>query len=221
MRKRQRVEEGAEQGPAVAEVQRDEQALDERLAGVEDGGQDARLRVGRERACGLRAQVARLDEHAQGGAGELRRRLGEERGGGGQSLLGREVLPEAGRGRVERHGAHLTTTRARPPSGAEAANIRADERRSPHRRASASPTRSSPSCRRRPPAGPRGAWPVTWPRAIAARRGPSSAPSAPPGRPRPAPELPSLGRALLLAALVLAAMAAFFWTLAKLTGRIE
>jgi len=40
-------------------------------------------------------------------------------------------------------------------------------------------------------------------------------------RKRPMPETPSLGRALLLAALVLAAMAAFFWSLAKLTGRIE
>ena len=110
MRKGQRVEEGAEQGPAMAEVQRDEKALAERLAGVEDGRQYARLRVGGERAGRLGAEVARLDEHAQGGAGELRRRLGEERGGGGQSLLGREALPEAGRGRVERHGAHLTTS---------------------------------------------------------------------------------------------------------------
>jgi len=109
VRKGQRVEEGAEQGPAVAEVQRDEEPLAKRLAGVEDGRQYPRLRVGRERAGGLRAQVARLDERAQGGAGELRRRLGEEGGGGGQSLLGREALPEAGRGRLERHGAHLTT----------------------------------------------------------------------------------------------------------------
>lgn len=43
-----------------------------------------------------------------------------------------------------------------------------------------------------------------------------------PASPRkPRPELPSLGRAVLLAALVLAAMAAFFWSLAKLTGRIQ
>ncbi|HYN05577.1 MAG TPA: hypothetical protein VE359_24235 [Vicinamibacteria bacterium] len=34
-------------------------------------------------------------------------------------------------------------------------------------------------------------------------------------------EPPSLGRALLLAAVVLAAMGAFFWTLLRLTGRIE
>jgi hypothetical protein len=38
---------------------------------------------------------------------------------------------------------------------------------------------------------------------------------------RPVPELPSLGRAIFLAALVLAAMAAFFWSLAQLAGRIE
>jgi hypothetical protein len=43
----------------------------------------------------------------------------------------------------------------------------------------------------------------------------------PPGKKRPMPEPPSLGRVLFLAALVLAAMAAFFWSLAKLTGRIE
>ena len=33
------------------------------------------------------------------------------------------------------------------------------------------------------------------------------------------PEPPSVGRAVLLAGLVLAAMGAFFWTLLKLTGR--
>jgi hypothetical protein len=38
---------------------------------------------------------------------------------------------------------------------------------------------------------------------------------------RPVPEPPSLARAVFLAALVLAAMAAFFWSLAKLAGRIE
>jgi hypothetical protein len=43
----------------------------------------------------------------------------------------------------------------------------------------------------------------------------------PAGPRKPRPELPSLGRAVLLAALVLAAMAAFFWSLAKLLGRIE
>jgi hypothetical protein len=35
------------------------------------------------------------------------------------------------------------------------------------------------------------------------------------------PEPPSVGRVLLLAALVLAVMGAFFWTLLKLGGRIE
>ena len=40
------------------------------------------------------------------------------------------------------------------------------------------------------------------------------------GGPRkPSPEFPSVGRAVLLAALVLAAMGAFFWTLLKLVGR--
>ena len=43
----------------------------------------------------------------------------------------------------------------------------------------------------------------------------------PAGRRKATPELPSLRRALLLTGLVLAAMAAFFWSLAKLTGRIE
>jgi hypothetical protein len=43
----------------------------------------------------------------------------------------------------------------------------------------------------------------------------------PVGRRRPMPEMPSLKRALLLGALVVVAMAFFFWSLAKLTGRIE
>jgi hypothetical protein len=43
----------------------------------------------------------------------------------------------------------------------------------------------------------------------------------PAGPRKPRPELPSRGRVLFLAALVLAAMAAFFWSLAKLTGRIQ
>ncbi len=42
-----------------------------------------------------------------------------------------------------------------------------------------------------------------------------------PERLRAPRELPTLKRALLLGALVLAAMAAFFWTLQKLAGRIE
>ena len=43
----------------------------------------------------------------------------------------------------------------------------------------------------------------------------------PAGARKPRPELPSFGRAVFLAALVLAAMAAFFWSLAKLLGRID
>jgi hypothetical protein len=43
----------------------------------------------------------------------------------------------------------------------------------------------------------------------------------PAGRKKPMPEMPSLKRALLLAGLVLAAVVFFFWSLAKLTGRIE
>jgi hypothetical protein len=43
----------------------------------------------------------------------------------------------------------------------------------------------------------------------------------PAGQRRPMPEPPSLGRAVFLVALVLAAAAFFFWSLAKLTGRIE
>jgi hypothetical protein len=39
------------------------------------------------------------------------------------------------------------------------------------------------------------------------------------GARKPMPELPSLGRALLLAGLALAAMGAFLWTLMKLAGR--
>jgi hypothetical protein len=40
-----------------------------------------------------------------------------------------------------------------------------------------------------------------------------------PGVTREPPRLPSLGRALLLLAIVILAMAAFFWTLARLAGR--
>ena len=43
----------------------------------------------------------------------------------------------------------------------------------------------------------------------------------PAGKKRPTPELPSVRRALLFAALVLVATVFFFWSLAKLTGRIE
>ncbi len=38
---------------------------------------------------------------------------------------------------------------------------------------------------------------------------------------KPLPELPSVRRAVFLAALVLVAMAAFFWSLAKLAGRLQ
>jgi hypothetical protein len=41
------------------------------------------------------------------------------------------------------------------------------------------------------------------------------------GKKRTMPETPSLGRALFLAVLVLAAFLAFLWSLAKLAGRIE
>jgi hypothetical protein len=41
------------------------------------------------------------------------------------------------------------------------------------------------------------------------------------GKKKPVPALPSLRRALLLGALVLVAMAAFFWSLAKLAGRTQ
>jgi len=43
----------------------------------------------------------------------------------------------------------------------------------------------------------------------------------PVGRKRATPEMPSLRRAIFLAVLVLVAMAAFLWSLAKLTGRID
>jgi hypothetical protein len=43
----------------------------------------------------------------------------------------------------------------------------------------------------------------------------------PPKASRAVPEPPSIGRAVLLAALVLAAMGVFFWTLLKLAGRID
>jgi hypothetical protein len=43
----------------------------------------------------------------------------------------------------------------------------------------------------------------------------------PSGPQKPLPELPSIRRALLYGALVLVAMAAFFWSLAKLTGQIQ
>jgi hypothetical protein len=43
----------------------------------------------------------------------------------------------------------------------------------------------------------------------------------PSGPKRPAPEFPSVRRAIFLAALVLVAIAAFFWSLAKLSGRLQ
>jgi hypothetical protein len=43
----------------------------------------------------------------------------------------------------------------------------------------------------------------------------------PAGTKKPVPQLPSLRRTLFLGALVLLAMAAFFWSLAKLTGRLQ
>jgi hypothetical protein len=41
------------------------------------------------------------------------------------------------------------------------------------------------------------------------------------GKKKPAPEFPSLKKAFLLGALVIVAMAVFFWSLAKLSGRIQ
>jgi hypothetical protein len=41
------------------------------------------------------------------------------------------------------------------------------------------------------------------------------------GKKKPVPEFPSVRRAVFLGALVLIAMAAFFWSLAKLTGRLR
>jgi hypothetical protein len=38
---------------------------------------------------------------------------------------------------------------------------------------------------------------------------------------KPVPEFPSLKKAVFLGAVVLVAMAAFFWSLAKLTGRLQ
>ena len=43
----------------------------------------------------------------------------------------------------------------------------------------------------------------------------------PSGTKKPVPEFPSLRRAIFLGALVLFAMAAFFWSLAKLNGRLQ
>ena len=43
----------------------------------------------------------------------------------------------------------------------------------------------------------------------------------PAGTKKAPPQFPSLRRALFLGALVLLAMAAFFWSLAKLTGRLQ
>jgi hypothetical protein len=43
----------------------------------------------------------------------------------------------------------------------------------------------------------------------------------PAGTKRPVPEFPSVRRAIFLGALVLVVMAAFFWSLAKLSGRLR
>ncbi len=43
----------------------------------------------------------------------------------------------------------------------------------------------------------------------------------PPAKKKAAPEFPSLKKALFLGALVIAAMAVFFWSLAKLSGRLQ
>jgi len=43
----------------------------------------------------------------------------------------------------------------------------------------------------------------------------------PPGRKKKTAEFPSLKKAVFLGALVLAAMAVFFWSLAKLSGRLQ
>jgi hypothetical protein len=43
----------------------------------------------------------------------------------------------------------------------------------------------------------------------------------PPGKRKRVPEFPSVRKAILLGALVLLAVAAFLWSLAKLTGRLQ
>jgi hypothetical protein len=97
------VQEGPEQGTAVCQVKGDEEAVGERLPGVEDGREDAGLGVGRKGPGGLGSQVAGLDDGPHRGAGQLRGGLDEERAGGGEAIVERQVLPETGRGRVERH----------------------------------------------------------------------------------------------------------------------
>ena len=117
MRDRERIEERREQRPPVGEVQRDEQPLGERLAGVQDRRQDAGLRLGRERARRLRPHVAGLGEDTERRGGQLGRRLLEEGLGRGQALVGSEVLPDAGGRGVQRHGDHQITGRAPRPRG--------------------------------------------------------------------------------------------------------
>ncbi len=108
----QGVQEGPKEGAPMAQVEGDEEALSERLPGVEDGREDAGLGLGRKGPGGLGPQVASLGESPDRGAGQLRGGLGEERARSGQAFVRGQMFPEAGRGRVERHG--VISPQARP-----------------------------------------------------------------------------------------------------------